>query len=107
MGLGSEIRDPEKNYSGSRIQGSKRHRIPDPDPQHCIHVNNISVPSGDTVPLTALQGVGPALPGSCHKLAPGCASLAAEKRSWRPGALGGSPGQTVEGGQDAAEAVLH
>ncbi len=32
--LGSEIRDPEKTYSGSRIQGSKRHRIPDPDPQH-------------------------------------------------------------------------
>jgi hypothetical protein len=21
---------------GSRIQGSKRHRIPDPDPQHCV-----------------------------------------------------------------------
>ncbi len=32
---GSEIRDPEKTYSGSRTQGSKRHRIPDPDPQHC------------------------------------------------------------------------
>ncbi len=38
---GSEIRDPrsgiwdpEKTYSRSRIQGSKRHRIPDPDPQH-------------------------------------------------------------------------
>ncbi len=39
---GSEIRDPEKTYSGSRIQGSKRHRIPDPgvkkapdpDPRH-------------------------------------------------------------------------
>jgi hypothetical protein len=31
---GSEIRDPEKTYSGSRIQGSKKHRIPDPDPQH-------------------------------------------------------------------------
>jgi hypothetical protein len=30
MGLGSEIRDPEKIYSGSRIQGSKRHRILDP-----------------------------------------------------------------------------
>jgi hypothetical protein len=30
----SEIRDPEETYSGSRIQGSKRHRIPDPDPQH-------------------------------------------------------------------------
>jgi hypothetical protein len=33
---GSEIRDPEKTYSGSRIQGSKRPRIPDPDPQHCL-----------------------------------------------------------------------
>jgi hypothetical protein len=37
-GLG--IRDPRsgirtKTYSGSRIQGSKRPRIPDPDPQHC------------------------------------------------------------------------
>ncbi len=31
---GFGIRDPEKTYSGSRIQGSKRHRIPDPDPQH-------------------------------------------------------------------------
>ncbi len=29
------IRDPEKTYSGSRIQGSKRHRVPAPDPQHC------------------------------------------------------------------------
>jgi hypothetical protein len=29
----SGIRDPEKTYSGSRIQWSKRHRIPDPD--HC------------------------------------------------------------------------
>jgi hypothetical protein len=33
---GAEIRDPEKAYSGSRIQGSKMHRIPDPDPQHCF-----------------------------------------------------------------------
>jgi hypothetical protein len=24
----------DKTYSGSRIQGSKRHRIPDPDTQH-------------------------------------------------------------------------
>ncbi len=31
---GSEIPDPEKTYSGSQIQGSKRQRIPDPDPQH-------------------------------------------------------------------------
>ncbi len=36
MGLRSEIQDPEKTYSWSRIQGSKRHRIPDPDPQHCL-----------------------------------------------------------------------
>ncbi len=36
MVLGSGIRDPEKIYSGSRIQGSKRHRIPDPDPQHWL-----------------------------------------------------------------------
>ena len=38
MVLGSEIRDPEKTYSGSRIQGSKSTRswIPDPDPQHWI-----------------------------------------------------------------------
>jgi hypothetical protein len=28
---GFRIRDPEKTYSGSRIQGSKRHRIPDPE----------------------------------------------------------------------------
>ncbi len=39
MGLGSEIRDPEKTYSGSRIQGAKRHRIPDPDPQHWLLVS--------------------------------------------------------------------
>jgi hypothetical protein len=26
-----ELRDLEKNYSGSRIQGSKRHGIPDPE----------------------------------------------------------------------------
>jgi hypothetical protein len=30
---GSEIPNPEKTYSGPRIQGS---RIPDPDPQHCF-----------------------------------------------------------------------
>jgi hypothetical protein len=38
MGLGSGIRDPEKTYSGSRIQWSNRHRIPDPDPQHCFYI---------------------------------------------------------------------
>jgi hypothetical protein len=32
---GFGIRDPEKTYSRSRIQGLKRYRITDPDPQHC------------------------------------------------------------------------
>jgi hypothetical protein len=32
------IRDPEKTHSGSRIQGSKRHRIPDLDPQHWLRI---------------------------------------------------------------------
>jgi hypothetical protein len=36
MVLGSEIRDPEKTYSGSRIQEFKRHRIPDLDRQHWL-----------------------------------------------------------------------
>jgi hypothetical protein len=41
MCLVSGIRDPKseirkKTYSGSRIHGSKRHRIPVPDPQHWI-----------------------------------------------------------------------
>jgi hypothetical protein len=35
----SEIRDRKITYSGSRIQGSKRHRIP--DPQYCIFIRNI------------------------------------------------------------------
>jgi hypothetical protein len=33
---GFGIRDPDKTYFGSRIQGSKRHRLPDPDPQHSL-----------------------------------------------------------------------
>jgi hypothetical protein len=41
---GSEIRDTENNYSGSRNQGSKRHRIP--DPQHCWKAY-LSLPSSD------------------------------------------------------------
>jgi hypothetical protein len=36
MGLGSEIRDPEKTYYGSPDPG---HRIPDTDPQHCVQIN--------------------------------------------------------------------
>jgi hypothetical protein len=33
------IRDPEKIHPGSRILGVKWHRIPDPDPQHCIQLD--------------------------------------------------------------------
>ncbi len=33
---GSEIRDPGSGKNPFRIPGSKRHRIPDPDPQHCV-----------------------------------------------------------------------
>jgi hypothetical protein len=33
---GFGIRDPKKTFSGSQIQGLKRHRIPDPDPLHCF-----------------------------------------------------------------------
>ncbi len=45
--LGSGIRDPGsgKTYSGSRIlvQGSKMHRIPDPDPQHCPNCKRLKI----------------------------------------------------------------
>ncbi len=43
LGSGSEIRNPEKTYSGTGIQGSKRHRIP--DVQHCIFHFRLSTPS--------------------------------------------------------------
>jgi hypothetical protein len=38
---GSEIRDPEKTYSGSRIQGSKRHRVPDPGSGSATLMNTV------------------------------------------------------------------
>ncbi len=63
MVLGSEIRDPEKTYSGSRIQGSKRHRIP--DPQHCCREVKGSV--GGTplpkAPLTTNPAESELIPG--------------------------------------------
>jgi hypothetical protein len=36
---GSRIRMLSFSHPGSRIQGSKRHPIPDPDPQHCTKSN--------------------------------------------------------------------
>jgi hypothetical protein len=36
------IPDPDADFLPSRIPGSKRHPIPDPDPQHCILTNKIS-----------------------------------------------------------------
>ncbi len=41
MSLGSGVR--KKTHSGSRIQGSKRHRIPDLDPQHCTWVRALCI----------------------------------------------------------------
>jgi hypothetical protein len=35
-GCSSRIPDLDADFLPSRIQGSKRHPIPDPDPQHCI-----------------------------------------------------------------------
>jgi hypothetical protein len=64
MVLGSEIRDPEKTYSGSRIQGSKRHLIPDPDPQHCNYrksLDNVNTSDADPDPGS----------GACLTLDPG------------------------------------
>ncbi len=54
MGLGSEIRDPEKTYSGSRVQGSKRHRIPDPDPQHWFFSHRTNI--GDSILHAGIGG---------------------------------------------------
>ncbi len=55
---GSEIRDLEKTFSGSRIQGSKRHWIPDPDPQHCLYTirhPKIQCPSRPSPPTCPSQ----------------------------------------------------
>jgi hypothetical protein len=57
---GSEIRDLEKTHSGSRIQESTRHRIPDPDPQHCcldetytVYYNNLQLQKIRSLPCTS------------------------------------------------------
>jgi hypothetical protein len=49
---GVGIRDPEKTYSGSRIrvQGSKRHRIP--DPEHCKKVSISRAPTSSNLRLS-------------------------------------------------------
>jgi hypothetical protein len=41
-GCSSRIPDPDADFYPSRIPGSKRHRIPDPDPQHLNRLTNIS-----------------------------------------------------------------
>ncbi len=48
MHLGSGIRDPGSGKNLFRIPGSKRHRIPDPDPQHWYSV--VSHTSGINIP---------------------------------------------------------
>jgi len=37
-GSGFGIRNPEKPIPDLGSKGSERHRIPDPDPQHCIYL---------------------------------------------------------------------
>ncbi len=39
-GCSSRIPDPDADFLPSRIQGSKKHPIPDPDPQHCSRQYN-------------------------------------------------------------------
>jgi hypothetical protein len=69
MDLGSEIRDPEKTYSGPRILVSKRHRIPDPDPGSGsrIRIRNTGLrnrdspspsPAGECAPYPSVPGGG-------------------------------------------------
>jgi hypothetical protein len=74
MDLGSEIREFGKNLS--RIQGSKRHRIPDPDPQHCdagstlctgAHINGFSLSRGSTAALLPLRNMTFVISGKLDK----------------------------------------
>jgi hypothetical protein len=51
MGLVSGIQDPERTYSGSRIQGSKRNRIPNPGSRSATLVGRIEIPD-----ITAATG---------------------------------------------------
>jgi hypothetical protein len=39
----------KKNYSGSWIRGSKRHRMPDPDPQHWLKYLTTRIKTGKNV----------------------------------------------------------
>jgi hypothetical protein len=61
MDLGSGIRDPEKTYSGSRIEGQKitdpGSRIRDPDPQHCSAENYFLNNHRYALPKTDLDAI--------------------------------------------------
>jgi hypothetical protein len=78
MGSGSRIWDPKNIYSGSRIQEARRHRIPDPDPQHCLLIlmNRylLEVPVAQTARM---------VPSSC--------SCTPGNRTRAPGVLGFTP----------------
>ncbi len=52
-GSGSWIRILIFTHLGSRIQGSKRHRIPDPDPQHLFQMRRFQL-GDDAVDLQAI-----------------------------------------------------
>jgi hypothetical protein len=52
MGLGSGIRDPGSGKNLSRIQGSKRHRIPDPQHWSLKTLGAITPPVSDNFTQT-------------------------------------------------------
>ncbi len=53
--------DPQHCYSGSRVQGSKRQRIPDSDPQHLLHPkqNNSADSVGSVSDPDSIRSVDP------------------------------------------------
>ncbi len=53
MSLGSGIRDPGSGKNLSRIQGSIRHRIPDPDPQNWFE--HALLPAGQCLSIGCFQ----------------------------------------------------
>ncbi len=51
----SRIPDPDAEFLPSRIQGSKRHPIPDPDPQHCLWLVNPDLNPDPAIFVIGLQ----------------------------------------------------
>jgi hypothetical protein len=55
----TKLRDPEKTYSGSRIQRSKKHRIPDPRSGFAtLLVKGLGVEHGASCMWTGIRAAG-------------------------------------------------